>query len=117
MIKKRIFIVEDEAVNALLMKSILQKDHTVIGIAANGKDAIREINEQKPDFIIMDIRLEGELSGIDVMNELLKTNNVDHIYCTAYNDELTMIEAAKTGPFKIIIKPVNIAELKKIFSS
>jgi len=114
--KRLIFIVEDEAVNALLLKSILQKDHIILGIAANGKDAIREINEKKPDMIIMDIRLEGELSGIDVINEIQKTAIIDHIYCTAYNDEQLLEDARKTGPAKIITKPVNISELKKMLN-
>lgn len=114
--KRLIFIVEDEAVNALLLKSILQKDHCILGIAANGKDAIRQINEKKPDLIIMDIRLEGELTGIDVMNELQKTSDVEHIYCTAYADEQILKDAGRTGPLKIIIKPVIIEDLKKLLN-
>lgn len=112
--KRHIFIVEDEAVNALLLKSILQKDHIILGIAANGTDAIREINEKKPDFIIMDIRLEGGLTGIDVIKELQKTSVVEHIYCTAYADEQILEDAGKTGPLKIIVKPVNINDLKRM---
>lgn len=114
--KRHIFIVEDEAINALLLKNILQKDHIILGIAANGKDAIREINEKKPDLIIMDIRLDGELSGIDVMNELQATADMEHIYCTAYTDKQMIEEAMKTGPLKIIIKPLNINELKKMLN-
>jgi CheY-like chemotaxis protein len=111
---RQIFIVEDEAVNALFLKTLLEKNHTISGIAANGIDAIRQINEKKPDLIIMDIRLEGELSGIDVINEIQKGGQVDHIYCTAYTDEELIEDAMKTGPLKIIIKPVDISELRKI---
>lgn len=116
MSKKHIFIVEDEAINALLLKNILQKDHIILGIASNGKDAIRQIAEKKPDLIIVDIRLEGELTGIDVINELQKTTDIEHIYCTAYADENILEDAGKTGPLEIIIKPVNINDLKKLLN-
>ncbi len=115
--KKRIFIVEDEGVNAMLLKYALQKEHIILGIAVSGLEAIQQIIDQKPDLIIMDIRLEGDLSGIDVMNEIRKTHHVEHIYCTAYSDEEIILSARKTLPIEIIIKPVNIVELSKMINT
>lgn len=110
--KKRILIIEDEAISAIFLKNILQDDHLILGICSSGRDAIDMIADQAPDLLLMDICLEDELSGIDVMNEVLKTDKIDHIYCTAYSDEKILTKAKETGPIGIIIKPVNIAELK-----
>lgn len=114
MAKRKIFIVEDEAVNALLIKHALQNDHDILGIAASGEEAIIGIMEKKPDFIIVDIRLNGDMSGISMMNEINRTMQIEHIYCTAYSDEVITSEAMKTGPLTIIIKPLNVPKLKKI---
>jgi CheY-like chemotaxis protein len=110
--KKRILIVEDEAISAIFLKNILQNEHLILGICSSGRDAIDMIADKAPDLLIMDICLEDELSGIDVMNEVLKTAKIDHIYCTAYSDKNILIKAEGTSPIGIIIKPVNIAELK-----
>jgi CheY-like chemotaxis protein len=114
--KKRIFIVEDEGVNAMLLKYALQKDHIILGIAVTGLDAIQQIIDQKPDLVIVDIRLEGEMTGIDVMNEIKKTHHVEHIYCTAYSDEEIIRDARKTLPIEVIIKPVNIISLNNMIN-
>ena len=110
--KKRILIVEDEAISAIFLKSILQDEHLILGICASGHDAVGMIADKAPDFILIDICLEDELSGIDVMNEVQKTAKIDHIYCTAYSDEKILSKAKETGPIGIIIKPVNITKLK-----
>jgi len=114
MVKRNIFIVEDEAINAILIKFALQNEHLILGVASSGKEAIKEIIEKKPDLIIVDIRLDGDLTGIDVMNEVNKTMRVDHIYCTAYSDKTIIDKAMETCPFKIILKPVNVIDLKKL---
>jgi len=114
MTKKNILIVEDEAINAMLIKNILKADHNILGICTNGADAIKQINELKPDFIIMDIFLDDELTGIDVMNKIISRNRIPHIYCTAYADESILEKARKTGPEEILIKPVKIPDIKKI---
>lgn len=110
--KKRILIVEDEAISAIFLKNILQKDHLILGICTSGHDALKAISDQTPDLILMDICLEEELSGIDVMRKVQKPGKIDHIYCTAYSDEKILSIAEETGPIGIIIKPVNIAKLK-----
>lgn len=115
--KKRILIVEDEAISAILLKNILQHEHIIIGICSNGRDAIDTITNENPDLLLMDICLEDQLSGIDVINEIQKTAKIDHIYCTAYSDEQIMDRARKTGPKGIIIKPVSIADLKSLLEA
>jgi CheY-like chemotaxis protein len=116
MTKKSILIVEDEAINAMLIKSILKDDNNILGICTNGADAIEQIKSGNPDLIIIDIFLEGELTGIEVMEIITKENRIPHIYCTAYADESILEKARKTGPEKILIKPVKIPELKEIIN-
>jgi CheY-like chemotaxis protein len=116
-LKKNILIVEDEAINAMLIKNILKDDHNILGICTNGEDAIEQINEQNPDFIIMDIFLDGELTGIEVMEKIIIRKNIPHIYCTAYTDESILEKARKTKPVKIIVKPLRVPDIKELIDS
>ena len=114
---KRILIVEDEAINALFMKYVLlQNNHEVIGIVNNGKDAVKVAIEQKPDLIIMDIKLIGSMNGIDAMKEIQRTGEIEHFYATAYNDAGIIRKAQETNPREIFFKPLDIDDfLKKIW--
>ena len=64
----------------------------------------------------MDIFLEGEFTGIEVMEKIINRIRIPHIYCTAYTDESILGEARKTGPEKILVKPVRITDLKNIIN-
>lgn len=60
----RILIVEDEAVVADDLKSRLEREYTITGVASSGKDAIRMAQSDPPDVIVMDVRLKGEMTGV-----------------------------------------------------
>jgi len=68
-----IFIVEDEALVALDLKNNLERiGYSVVGIVPSGEEALEKINDLNPDLIIMDIKLQGSLDGIDtavILNE------------------------------------------------
>ncbi len=61
----RILIVEDEPVTAMNERMILEKlGYSVAGIAASGAEAVRMAGQFKPDLILMDVTLDGDLDGI-----------------------------------------------------
>jgi two-component SAPR family response regulator len=65
--KIRIFIVEDQAIVAEDLSQILMKNgYEVVGIATSGNEAIDEIKKISPDLILMDVRIRGEINGIEV---------------------------------------------------
>lgn len=62
----RIFIVEDEKIVAEDIKTILETRYEVVGMATSGQDAVAEIKRLHPDLVLMDVRIQGELNGIEV---------------------------------------------------
>lgn len=115
---KKALIVEDDFILALVHRKYLEKvDCEVIGSVTNGEDAIQSAFENNPDFILMDIRLEGEMDGIQAMLEIQKKLNIPVIYVTG-NSEPSVIERAKETNMKgFLVKPLHLEDLKKIIDT
>jgi CheY-like chemotaxis protein len=65
--KDRIFIVEDEKIVAEDLRTILENHgYEVVGMAISGQEAVTEIKRLQPDLVLMDVRIQGELNGIEV---------------------------------------------------
>ncbi|MCA0431317.1 MAG: response regulator [Bacteroidetes bacterium] len=110
--KLNIFIVEDESIVAKdIQNSLTKLGYNVIGIANNGKDAIEKILELKPDLLLMDIMIKGDLTGIDVSEKIKEKLNVPIIFLTAYADEGTLAKAKITEPYGYILKPFKEVDL------
>jgi two-component system, LytTR family, response regulator LytT len=106
MSKANILVVEDESIVAKDIQQSLKKlGYHVVGVSATGEKAIELANEFKPDIVLMDIMLKGEMSGIDAAEVIRRTNNIPVIYLTAYADENTLSKAKVTEPYGYIIKP------------
>lgn len=110
--KSSILIVEDERITALNFKRLLQRyGYFVPGIVTNSEDALKAIEEYKPDLILMDIVIEGKKDGIEIVRHINDVFPIPVIYTTANNDALVMEEALKTKPAGYITKPVDNIEL------
>ena len=110
--KAKILIVEDETITALGIKKDLEKsDEISVSIVNNAVDAVISAQQDKPDIIIMDIMLKGQLNGIEAAGIIAGKYNIPIIYLTAYHDEETFQKANLTNPVKIINKPYNKSEL------
>lgn len=102
-------IVEDELLIAETIKLYLEeRGHAVVGIAISYQEAIHLIKETNPDIILLDIRLYGEKSGIDVANYLLKSgNNLPYIIVSSQYDSKIIEEAMHAGAAGYITKPIS----------
>jgi DNA-binding LytR/AlgR family response regulator len=110
--KLNIFIVEDESIVAKdIQNNLIKLGYNVIGIANNGKDAIEQIRETNPDVVLMDIMIKGDLTGIEVAEQIRKHINVPVIFLTAYADESTLSRAKVTEPYGYILKPFKEIDL------
>jgi len=108
----RILITEDERIIAEDLKMTLQEfGFDVIGIVASGEEAIIEAERLKPDLILMDIMLDGELNGIETAKNILIRFKIPVVYITAYADSETLNKAKKTKPFGFLFKPFEEEEL------
>ncbi len=113
-----VLIVEDEAIAAMATAAMLRKlGFTVCGKAASGEEALLLLDDKCPDLIIMDIRLEGELDGIETTRRLKMHRDVPVIFVTAYTDETTRSRAQETKPLAFINKPLDITMLQKALAA
>src|SRR4051794_21382046 len=107
-----ILVVEDEAVVAKDLQTRLKKlGYHVPLTVPTGEEAIDRARELRPALILMDIRLKGDLDGIEAAARIQQDFRTPIIYLTAYADEGTLDRAKVTEPFGYILKPFNEREL------
>ena len=112
MSKNNILVIEDEAiVSKDIQQSLKKLGYNIVGSAATGEKAVELAKQTKPDLVLMDIMLKGEMSGIDAAEKIRETLNVPVIYLTAYADENTLAKAKVTEPYGYIIKPFKEVDL------
>ena len=104
----KVLIVEDEGVLAMNMRMALSSEgYSVTGIASSGRKAIELVEKNLPDVILMDIKLRGEMDGVETAAIILKKLNKRVIYITAHIDDDTTARASATNPLCILEKPVD----------
>lgn len=109
-----ILIVEDEPNYADTMEMFVDElGYDLAGIAGSGKEALTVFEEKLPDLVLMDIHLEGELSGIDLARIFQGQKPTPIIYITSYDDPETFAKAKQTGPYAYLIKPFDPDTLQR----
>jgi len=110
---ERILVVEDDAIARLDINAALERaGYEVTGMAASGEEAIELADKLSPDLVLMDIRLEGDMDGVETANEITRRFDLPIIYLTVYADDETLRWAKVSGPFGYLLKPVDHKELK-----
>ena len=112
MITAKILVVEDEGIVAEEIRSRLKnKGYTVSGVTHSGEAAIQKVKEVHPDLVLMDIRLKGEMDGIEAARKIRELFDIPVVYLTAHADDSTLQRAKITHPFGYVIKPFEEIEL------
>lgn len=115
---KKILIVEDEVLNAKFLKmQLARKGINVYKSVESGAEAIKEALKERPEIIIMDIRLIGSIDGIQAAEEILKEYDASIIYVTGYNDHEIRERANRTKHSGYLLKPLDINDLLQILNS
>lgn len=108
-----IVIVEDEFIVALDIKRHLERSgYEVKGIFASGEQLLERVEELRPNLVLMDIRLQGKLDGVDTAAILNDRWAIPVILLTAYADEATLSRAKISQPFGYLLKPFEERELR-----
>lgn len=116
--EKNILIVEDEMIVAMMIKlKLLDMGYNFAGHATSGEDAVRMVEDKKPDLIIMDIYLKGKMDGIEAATEILKSNIVPIIFLTGDSSRETRARASTANPVGYLQKPFMDEELEYIIES
>lgn len=115
----KILIVEDEAIQAMTFIKFLESSgYAVMDVVSTGKDAIKKAADKKPNLILMDIELKGEMDGIEAATVIKENNNIPIIFLTVHSKENIVKRAKLTSPHDYISKfsykehIKNIIELK-----
>jgi two-component system cell cycle sensor histidine kinase/response regulator CckA len=108
----RILVVEDEAIVALHLKQqLINLGYDVPKVVASGEQAIAQALVSRPDLILMDINIQGDIDGIEAAQRLPEDMQIPVIYLTAYADEKTLERAKSTRPYGYLAKPYSEREL------
>lgn len=103
----RILIVEDERIVAKnLEERLVELDYQLLASVSSGEAAI-EVAELRPDIVLMDIKLSGELSGIDAARQIWAKYQIPIVYVTSYADRTTLEEVKSTESYGYVVKPFH----------
>lgn len=111
----RILIAEDEAlVAADLGRCLSEMGYAIVGIVDTGEAAVSQTLALRPDLVLMDIRLKGQLDGIEAAGQIrtLYRPPPPVVFLTAYADEETLARAGHCDPFAYVVKPYDPRALR-----
>ena len=109
----KILIVEDDDVLARIITWRLNNlGYEVCGRASSGKEAMEILVREKPDLVLMDINIRGEIDGIETTNMIKKGFRVPVVYLTSHSDGTTLERAKATRPEGFVLKPFKDHDLR-----
>lgn len=112
MTKAQILIVEDEAIVAEDIKNVLENlGYVVSGTVSSGEESIERAHEDKPDLVLMDIVLQGELDGIEAAHQIYSRYDIPIVFLTSCTDPGTMGRSKLMDLYGCIYKPFKEGEL------
>jgi two-component system, response regulator PdtaR len=113
-----IAVVEDEGIVAMdLKKSLLSLGYAVSFVADSGEVVLDKLKTARPDIILMDVVLKGELDGIETAKTIYELYNIPIIFLTAFEDENTLKRAMLLNDYGFITKPFEDSKLKEVIES
>ena len=105
--KYRIVIADDEALICMDLREMLEEaGHTVVGVGADGGEALDLVKEKKPDLVILDVKMP-RLDGIQTAKMIAHDNAAPVVLLTAFGDEDIIEKAKKSMVFGYVMKPVD----------
>ncbi len=112
---RRLVIVEDEAILALdIERHLTSLGFDVRGVAADAETAVRLVERENPDLVLMDIHLQGSRDGVETAALLRERFDVPVVYLTAHSDPKTMERAQATEPMGYLLKPFKKPDLQNV---
>lgn len=108
----RVLVVEDESIIRMdIEKALKRSGHSVVASCASGEEAIGLCAEHRPEVVLMDIALSGELTGIDAARVIHETTGSAVVFLTANSDVATVSRARTAMPYGYVIKPFRPVDL------
>ena len=118
MAKRKILIVEDEYLIAMELGLVLGKaGYELCEPATSGEEAIERAAKEKPDFVVMDIRLKGPIDGIEAARRIGAISPARILFATGYQDRELRQKAMALGPAAFLVKPIRVRDIDSIIQS
>ena len=115
---RRILIVEDEQIVAADLEAKLNLiGHQVVGIAGSGEEAISLAGELRPDLVLMDVRLQGRLDGIEAASQIRQLTGAPVIFITAYAGIFLQNPALMHPLGPCLSKPFSMLQLRAVLEA
>jgi len=113
--RKKVLIVEDDFMLSMINRKYIElMGHEVVDCVTSGPEAVEAAKKHKPDVILMDLRLDGEMDGIETMQEISKFSESKAIYLTGNSDEENKSRARQTNMIAFCVKPVHFEQLQQL---
>ncbi len=110
--KGKILLVEDDPVYQRLVQGILEREgYDTCPFVISGEDAIEEISRCDPDLVLMDIRLPGELNGIEAAERIQNRVNIPVVFLSGDSDPATLRQVGRAAPYGFVAKPFSDGQL------
>lgn len=114
----KVLLVEDEALTAMYMQKELKREgFTITRTVSTGENAISTALLEKPDLILMDILLGGDIDGIEAASTIQSSNEIPIIFTSGYDTQALLKRASVIKPHIFLIKPIEITELTSVMKS
>ncbi len=114
---KKVLIVEDELIISLLIERMVNNlGHQVIEKVSSGEAAIKASRQYDIDIILMDIRLQGEIDGIEAMEKIREQQDIPVIYISGNTDKLHQDQIDSSDYIDFLSKPITFSELSRSFN-
>jgi CheY-like chemotaxis protein len=115
---RKILIVEDEIVIAECLElELTMSGHTVCSCVVTGEDAIVAAEREHPDVILMDIRLAGEIDGIEAAKRIQALLGIPIVFMTGYLEDTIRGRAMELNPLTFLTKPVKLRDIQKALAA
>ncbi|MBT3229067.1 MAG: response regulator [Candidatus Marinimicrobia bacterium] len=116
--KARVLLVEDEVITATSLKLELEKaGYYVCPLATRGDKAIKIALVEKPDVVLMDVNLAGNLNGIETAQTILETLDTKFIFVSGYHDDELVKKINTLNPLDYVIKPVSVERIMGVMDA
>jgi len=117
--KLKVLIVEDEFLAATFLGRNLEQffDYEICGLVATGEEAIANAGEEKPDIVLMDIRLASAMSGIEAAREIKSRYNIPSLFVTGYSTSQYIAQSQELKPVAFLEKPLEPPEVDAAIKS
>jgi two-component system OmpR family response regulator len=118
-VKKRILVVDDDADIVLMIRRILEKAGFEVGSATDGAEALRKIEQEKFDLILLDVMMPG-IDGFEVARNIQRNEKGERppvVFVTARDDSESMREGFRSGGTVFLSKPFTASQLMRIVNA